>query len=200
MKRFAVVLACVGVLAGPFGAPAGEVDGVLSAVSFQDFPGGGPIMVRALDDSDHNMALQREFERVLEDHGYTVTPNARLVLSFETRKTIGTWSQEGQRTIVELQDSLDESGAAGPQVMVNIYNSRRGGVLNRGRGTTSIGAPSEYRLDATIDDRDNGRRLWQGWMTTAIGRLHVQEKALAMVPAMVGSLGRTVKAKSMALR
>ena len=64
---------------------------------------------------------------------------------------------------------------------------------------TNVGAPGQYRLDATIDDRRSGERLWQGWTTAPLIRSDGQTLSMSMVPVMVESVGSTVKRKPFVL-
>ncbi|MEE8394356.1 MAG: hypothetical protein V3R66_08425 [Rhodospirillales bacterium] len=197
MRRLFTVLGCLFILYGALaygaaGAESGD-QGLMNAVSYMPLSRGSPIAVRPLDDSDQNMILQQEFERALSDRGYTVSRDAQLVLTFETRDVVGAWSGTGPRTMLELQNNEDRVGSQTPKVMLNIYNSTRGGVLNKGQSGTRIVTPSQYRIDATIDDRSNGKRLWQAWAVADLGHRDSISLTKAMIPVMVGNLGLTVK-------
>ncbi len=170
--------------------------GVLNAVSYLPMPGGASIAVRPLDDTDDNLILQHEFERRLRAQGYTVSPDAVLVLTFETRDVIGAWSDSGQRRVIELKQSRAASGIQDPQVHLNLYDSNRGGVFNEGRGRTAITTPGRYRLDASIDNRTNGQRLWQGWSVAELGAFDSLNLTRTMVPVIVGGIGQTLKRQS----
>lgn len=199
MSRLGFLLACASLLFilpadMPNRAAAQSVgQGTLNAVSYFPLPGGTSIAVRPLDDTDDNLILQDEFERRLRAQGYTVSADAPLVLTFETRDEIGAWSDSGQRRPLELKQSQAASGIQDPRVQLNLYDSKRGGVFNEGRGRTAITTPGRYRLDASIDDRSNGQRLWQGWSVAELGAFDSLQLTRAMVPAIVGSIGQTLK-------
>ena len=174
--------------------PAAAQQGLLNSVAYGKIAPGTPIAVRPLDNSDQNLVLQEHFERQLRAKGYAVSDDANLVLSFETRDVVGAWSDGGVRTLIELKNNRHRTGQDPPQVNLNIYHSSRGGLLNKGRGGgTSIVTPSQYRLDAVIDDRSNGERVWQAWATADIRGAGTGALSQAMVPALVDSLGSTVK-------
>lgn len=206
MRLLGVLLACLGVLAlDPAAAQdtgdAGPGRGLLNAVTFKPLAAGSAIAVRPLDDSDDNLVLQREFERELRAMGYTVSANAALILSFDTRGTVGAWVSRERRTVLELEGHGGQEGGENAKLRLNLYNSSRGGVFNRGEGaTTMIVTPSKYRLDATIDNRDDGKRLWQAWATAALGQSDGLSLTRAMVPVMVESLGHTVKRQPFDIR
>jgi len=165
--------------------------GVLNAVAYQPLPTGTAIAVRPLDNSDINLALQKMFENALRDKGYTVTKDATLVFSFDTGGEIGAWSDAGRRSIIELQARGGRDGTEDAHAIVNIFNSTRGGLLNEGRGGTSITTPSQVRVDATVEDRSNGQRLWHGWTIANLGYGDREALTRAMVPALADSLGRS---------
>ncbi len=215
MRLLGIVLACLGVLivqygtlqdahaqgAGAPGAGQGSVgNGVLNAVAYRPLPSGASIAVRPLDNSDENQILQQVFERALRAQGYTISEDAVLVLTFETRGQVGAWSDGGRRQLLQLQNSQGVGGLDSPKVRLNLYDSRRGAVFNEGRTGTQITTPSTYRLDASIDDRTSGRRLWQAWTTAPVGQSDGFTLTKAMVPVMVGGIGHTVKRQSFALR
>ncbi len=215
MRLSGFVLACLGMVVVALGTGkdahaqgAGDPgayrrsagDGVLNAVAYRPLPPGSSIAVRPLDNSDENQVLQQVFERELRAGGYTVSKDANLVLTFETRGQVGAWSDGGRRQLLQLQQSQGVGGLDSPKVRLNLYDSRRGAVFNEGRTGTQITTPSTYRLDATIDDRTDGKRLWQAWTTAAVGGSDGFTLTKAMVPVMVAGIGLTVKRQTFTLR
>lgn len=198
MKRFAFLAA---LLLSWVTAPAVHAEGLLNAVSFQPLPKGAALFVRPLDNSDQNIALQAEFERELKQKGYTVSKDASLIFSFETRDAAGSWTGGGPNPFVRLSNNHDQSGVNAPQVRFNLFNSSRGGILNPARkNRTRTVTPSRFRIDVTIDDKTNGKRLWQGWSTADIHLGTTRAMSRSMIPAIVDGLGKTIKKKSFPLQ
>jgi hypothetical protein len=166
--------------------------GVVNAVAYQPMPTGAAIMVRPLDNSDINLTLVKIFETALREKGFTIAKDAALILSFDTGGEIGAWSDAGRRSIVELQARGGREGTEDAYAIVNIFNSSRGGLLNEGHGGTSITTPSQIRVDATVEDRSNGRRLWHGWTIANLAYGDREALTRAMVPILTGNLGQTV--------
>jgi hypothetical protein len=182
-------------------ATAGYADGLLSAVSFRPLSQGSVILVRPLDNSDHNMALKKDFERALRRKGYTVSEDATLILSFETLDSGGSWTGGGPNRFVELSNNHDQSGISTPRVRFNLFDSTRGGILNsKRRDKTRTVTPSRFRIDVTVDDKTNGKRLWQGWGSADIGLGNNRDMTRALIPIMVEDLGKTVQQKSFPLQ
>lgn len=182
-------------------ATAAYGDGLMNAVSYQPLPAGSSIFVRPLDNSDHNLVLKADFERALKQKGYTVSKDATLILTFETRDAAGSWTGGGNNRLVELTNNHDQSGVDAPRVHLNLFNSARGGLLNpeRSRPTRMV-TPSRFRIDATIDDATDGKRLWQGWSTTDIGAGDSRALTRAMIPILVEGLGKTIRQQTFELQ
>ncbi|MCB2102584.1 MAG: hypothetical protein KDE22_17030 [Rhodobacterales bacterium] len=178
-------------------APAG--DATVNALAMRPLPQGATLVVRPLDDSDASKEIQVLFERALRDRGYPLAADGRLILTFETRDRIGTWSSGNRRTLVEAHSRGGRTGGEDAQVRLNIYDSDTGGVLARERQETARSQPSEYRMDVTIDDRQEKRRLWQGYATADLDRGDGRSLTKAIVPVLVDSLGQTVRSRKVPL-
>ncbi len=167
---------------------------MLNAVSYEPIPSGQSVMVEIFDDSDDNKRLKKQFEDQLKSQGYTIADDARLILSFETRDTSGTWTGGGPNRLVEIGNAGNHTGTDAPDVRVNIFDNQRGGLLNPkpNKGVTHV-APSQYRIVASIEDRTNGKRLWQGWGIANIGSADDPAIQNAMVRPIVEHIGQTVR-------
>ncbi len=177
-----------------------KAEGMISAVSFLPVPAGSEIFVRPLDNSDSNLVLQKDFERALKSKGYTIGKDATLILTFETRDDSGAWVGGGENRFVELSNNSDQSGVNAPRVHLNLFNSRRGGLLNPDRkDVTRTVTPSSFRIDVTIDDKSNGKRMWQGWGSASIRVSGNRETSRKMVPVLVDGLGQTIRRKTFSL-
>jgi len=178
--------------------PPARAQGVeLNAVSYADIPRGEAITVETFDDAKEIVKLKKLFEEELRAEGYTVSDNARLILSFEARDESGKWTGGGPNRLIELRNSQNHTGDNAPDVRVSIFDSQRGGLLNpkRDKGITQV-APSEFRIDASIEDRSNGKRLWQGWSVTT-DSIGAEDSARhrSMVKPIVENIGKTVRSE-----
>jgi hypothetical protein len=177
-------------------------EGLLNAVSYKPIPAGATLSVRALDNSDSNLAVQEDFERELRGLGFSIGSNAGLVLSFETRDVVGAYSEGVARHVMEFSGGGGRGGGEDARARVNMFDSASGGVLNRGRdtGDTTIITPTQYRIDATVEDRTSGRRLWQAWAVADLEQSDGRTLTRAMVPAIANALGDTVRQQPFAVR
>ena len=200
MRRLGPLLLIVGLLILPQESLRAE-EGLINAVSYRALPRGGSIRVRPLDNSNENLILQEQFEDELRRRGYAVAAEADLILSFEVRDVAGAWRAGDRRSVIEFEGS-GGGGGENARARLNIFDSRRGGLLNQGneRGATQIAAPSQFRMDATIDDRRDGKRLWQAWAVASQRQTEGSDLTRAMVQAVVEHLGTTIKRQPFALR
>lgn len=194
MGRFGFLLVSVSamlvILAGSFTVRAQEAtSGVLNAMSFHPLPGGQPVLVRPLNDSPENLSIKTQLEQALAAAGFAVAKEGSVVvLSFETRRELGGGPTPRRQVTTRFVERHEESDIGDRRYKPQIGKSSP-------QGPTSISA-SRFRLDATLDDRQSGKRLWQGW---AIARMQGDEtNALtkAMTSELVDSLGKTVREKT----
>ena len=173
-------------------------DGSVYAISYKPLPADSTIAVRPWDDSRENLELAEEFKRVLGSLGYKVADNAALVLSFETRDILGSWSAGERRSILEIEGHGGRRGGEDASVRLNLYESSRGGMFNEGRAPAAV-VPSKYQLEVTLD-RKAGGRLWQGHASAALQRLSGFELVKSMIPVVAEHLGKTVRRKTFTLK
>lgn len=176
---------------------AAQQQGTVNAVSFEKVPAGSAIDVDPLDDSQESLALLREFERLLAARGYQIEEGAPLVLTFELRDLEGSWTGGGTNSWLEFRNTDDHTGTDAPEVRLNLFKSDKGGLINRlgnerPEGTRQV-ASSEMRLDATLDDRSNGKRLWQGWSVIDVGAADDLDRHRRMVPPLIDHFDETVR-------
>ena len=203
MKRLttpvALLLSLVFTLATTTAFAQSSNEGLLNAVSFKDVPKNAPLSVRPLDNSDLNMALKDEFERILRAKGYSVSDKAAYVMSFETHDEIGAYSTRDKRAVLELQARGGREGGEDAKMRFNLFDSNSGGVFNRGKGETTVSSPSQYRIDVSIDEAATGKRHWQAWAVANLLRPDSLALTRSMIPAFVDNMGQTVKSKNFEL-
>jgi len=185
---------------GMFGlSPANAGDGVVNGVKYRPLPASPSLRVDPLDNSADNMVLKAEFEHLLRSDGFNVSDTATLVFSFEVRDEIGSWGEGDNRTVLELTSRGGKSGGENAKAKLNLFNSSDGALLNPGRGKSSLNMPTRYKIEATLDDRSNGKRLWQGWVTGDLGMTDTLTLKKNMVPYLSQVVGKTVTSKTIIL-
>ena len=199
MRNFTSVLGVLSLFFSGAVWAQSEGDGILNAVSYRPLKAGVKIAVEPYDNSASNLKLKGRFEAELRKAGYKISDSANIIMSFETRDEAGAWVQPGKRTYIELHNNPERRGVEPPKVLLNLYNSDRGGVLNTGRGTRQV-TPRKYRLDTTIDNKTNGRRMWHAWTITNVGAADSSTLAASMIPMMVKNLGQTVRSQAFEIK
>ena len=195
-KAFSATVLVVGLLASSLAAAA---DGMVNSISFTALPSPVSSEVRAFDDSDADLALKTEFEAALTSAGYTVRDGGKLVFSFETRDEIGAWSTTDRRHILSFESRGGQGGNENNKARINVYDSQSGGLINKGSGGTSIATPSSYRIEAFLEDRASGKTLWQAWAIADLRQPDGASLTRKMVPAIIQSVGKTVRQKTFSL-
>jgi hypothetical protein len=199
MRYFTVVLGVIGLFFSSAAWAQSKGEGVLNAVSYRPLQAGIKIAVEPYDNSAANIKLKGHFEEALRKAGYEISDSANIIMSFESRDEAGAWVQPGKRTYIELHNNPERRGVEPPKVLLNLYNSDRGGVLNSGRGNREV-TPRKYRLDTTIDNKSNGRRMWHAWTITNVGASDSSALAASMIPMLVKNLGQTVRGQAFEIK
>lgn len=169
-------------------------DGVLFSVSYQNIPARAEIAVKAWDNSDENVELISTIENALRQSGFQVSDKADLILSFERRDVLGSWSTGGRRSIIELDGGGGRTGGENARLRLNLYSSDRGGVLNKGEDPKAV-VPSKYLIEMTVDNK-TGVRYWQGEATADLLRSDGFALTKSLIPVLVGKVGQTVRRES----
>lgn len=180
-------------LAGSLAWAESTGQGTLNAVAFEPMPADAVLEVRVLDNSDENLAIERQMEAALAGRGFRMgTDDASLVLTIDTGERVGAWSTDSSTDRVP---TMDDRGRLFPQGELDVTRQVR---LPLPR--TTIVTPPQYRIGITIDDRGSGGRVWQGWTIADLSQGQPAELASAMVPKLVESFGRTVREERFPLR
>jgi hypothetical protein len=200
MRRFSILSSSVvslGLLVQSVGPSfaQGYGEGLLNAIAYKPLPQGSAFSVQPLDNSDQNMRLKKEFEQILTRKGFSVSADAPLVITFETRDELGAYKTRDRRAILELDAHGGREGGEDARMRFNLYDSNSGGIFNQGKGETSVMTPSQYRLEVSIDNRENGKRHWQAWSVANLGKSDGATLIQAMIPEMVGNMGKTVTSR-----
>jgi hypothetical protein len=166
----------------------GPLPGRTHAATYAPLPSDLPISVRPWDNNAANQRLKSKFTEALSQRGVKLAEaGAPLILNFETEvESIAV--PDGGPTLGQFQARNHES-----RVRLNFWSSTQDSVMT-GRRSGEISSSSvRYVLRATLDDRRNGQRLWQGQTSYDATSGDETTTFTLMVPVLVESLGQSVR-------
>ncbi len=201
LLAFTPLLMVAGLLiaAGVASAQSGE-QGLLNAIKYRPIPTGAVIEVQSLDNSDENLELVAILEDALRTQGHMVSDHGVLVMTIETRDEIGAWSTSGSDSVIAFQTQQGSGGTDDIDLRVNLFDSETGGLLSNSQSNpTTIVTPSRYVIDVTVDSREDGKRLWQGWITADLSHAGNQSLKHRMIPALANAYGMTIDRQTVTL-
>lgn len=185
-RAFFIPLAAAVMMSSPTLAEEPPLNGQISAVSFHALGKKSAVVVKLYDDSEASVALKSSFEAALKAQGYQVVDNARYALSFDIENNVsGTPTADPGR----LQLTGQSGGYSGPEeytARMELYSSER---ADRG----SAHAAGFMRMDVSITDRSNGRRVWQGWADSNSTGQNPEDVSARLVYPLVQSIGETIR-------
>ncbi len=204
MRRFSILsglAVCLGLILSSAGTSLaqGYGEALMNAFSYRPLPQTTSFRVQPLDNSDQNLILKEEFERILRSKGFSISDDALLVITFETRDEMGAYKTRNKRAVLELDAHGGREGGEDARMRFNLFDSNSGGVFNRGKGETSVMTPSQYRLDVSIDNRTNGKRHWSAWAVADLSHTDGTSLVRGMIPEMIGNIGKTIKSHTFSL-
>ena len=174
-------------------------DGMLSSVSFSEIPSDANMVVEVFDDSDESIDLLETLTSALNSAGYVTSNNGAYLLIFEVHDEIGAYPHD-QRHILSLETRGGRAGGGqDSRAQINVFDSNTGGLLGQVSRSKTIGQPSIYRINVSIENRTSGRTLWQGWASAELHNTVNTELIKRMVPKIVGAIGETVRQETFPL-
>ena len=180
--------------------PVSANEGTISAMLYSPIPNERTISIEILDISDENVLIKQKFEEIFANRGEKIIKNGNLILTIQRAGTIGSWTDGNFNPVIQLRNGEDHTGTEPPEVRVTLFDSVRGGLFNKGKspGIMQVAA-SRYQLNISLNHRENGRRLWQGWASANIGKNDNEELLFSMIPVLIDSVGKTVNSQNFSI-
>ena len=178
----AVLLLPVPVLAQAGGAP-----GVMTSVAYGTVTPGLSIAVAPIDDVDLNLRIKELFEQELTATSRTISEQAVIELTFETRVIQGRFG-EGLPDLARLQAGTD----VGVDFQMNVWSSTQDSLLGGRQPKEKVRQANVFHINAVLRDQRSGEVLWQG---DAFSEMVIPDElriARSMVRPLITNLGRTV--------
>ena len=177
--------------------PVTAAEGTINAMLYSPIPDGELISIQILDNSDENMYIKRKFEQGFREQGKKVGKDGRLLITIERRGTLGTWRGVTPNRLIQLRNAEDHTGVDTPDIRFSLFDSSLGGFFNKNISSrvTQVAA-SQYQINISLDDRANGRCLWQGWATIEVGKSDDRKLLYSMIPRLIENIGKTVRSQT----
>lgn len=175
-----LLLTAAGALS-PAGAETYDVQ--MTAVAYRAIPAGATFRLQAETGSELDDRALRAAADALRAAGRTIGPEATLVMTIETARSVG---EPVQPSFGELSATQREA-----EVLFNVWSTEQDSLLRR----QAAGLPGQavYRIDITVYDSDGGQYLWRGSAATLAGPAGAYAATRPMVDRLLGALGQTVR-------
>ncbi|MEQ8665859.1 MAG: hypothetical protein RIC16_09045 [Rhodospirillales bacterium] len=198
--KLAVLAVMIGLFVPASSSPASAQEtGKLSAVSYMPIEQGEAFEVRALDNSAQNLELVSQMQQALRLRGRGVKDGSRLILTLEPRDVVGSGTSS-QRHIMSFTGESSTGHEDSTELRFNIFDSQKGGILNEGDQPGGGVQPSQYVLLVRVEDRSNGRQLWEGWASAPLLQGDGSRLLGSMVPHLADAIGTTVSEEPITIR
>jgi hypothetical protein len=169
--------------------------GRVTGRAFHPLPQRAMIEVSPLDDRDENLRIAAALREALLRGGYALgdasTP-LRLSFDSEVRPLSGPVRAPGTPAPTGSDDVVPGDRGTSPIPERRIQR----GSDNVPRGKTPL---LRYVLNATIDDRTTGKRMWQGNVRYDDAESDRTQMLMRLVPPLMTAFGQTQKGRSFAL-
>lgn len=204
LARFALLLTFL--LAPPTAAaqPADRPPGHLATRVFAAAPTPLTLAIEPGENSDENMALAARIAQEAPARKIAVQPQAQLALRFDTE--VRTNVRAARQTFSREGGGLSDPDIAAPSPpdsrdqVANVASSCGAGVVGAAPPRqTEYGRCLRYVINATLDDRASGRRLWQGHVSYDDAVPDRTAMFVALAPILVEHIGRSVPVRAFRL-
>lgn len=202
------LLLILGLVAAPLAGAAAQtgerLPGHVSARVFAAAPAPLAFAIEPGDNTDENIALAESLGREAAARGIVINPTGgTLVLRFDTevRTSAQTPRQSFSREGPRLDpDSPTPAPPGARDEVANVLSSRGNAVIGgRRSGGPDYARLLRYVINATLDDRTSGRRLWQGHVSYDSAAPDRTAMFVALAPILAEQVGKSVQEKSFQL-
>jgi hypothetical protein len=201
-NRILPVLLLVATL-GPVSAQqADRSPGHVAARAFATAPAPLAFAVEPDDNSTENMALAERIAKEAGARGMTIQRGGPLVLRLDTevrtnvRAPRQTFSREGGG-LTDIEGVPPPPDTRGE--VANLVSSCGAGAIGARPAQTDYTRCLRYVVNATLEDRGSGRRLWQGHVSYDSNAPDRTAMFVALAPALVEQIGKSVQQRAFRL-
>jgi len=189
-----VALFALLVVSSPLAADSDGPDGVLRSVACGKIGTALRFEVALQDDGPSYARLGRRLAAELERRQAELSVEApfRLSLSMDT---VHAFARHRRPDLGRFSHDTDR----GTQVQLNLWSNQHDSVLGGRREETVGRSVDELRVEIAINDKSNGRCVWQGEAAVDLDGRDAEQVALTLIPLLVAHIGETVQAEPITL-
>lgn len=148
------------------------------------------------DDTQDNVQLANALGRMLRDGGVGIDKAAPVKLALET-EVVREAERRRPRDLGEFRRSTSNDPSLVDQnrtdMRLNLWSSRQDSVLTGRQEEVLSEGVDELRLAIKMNDKSNGRCLWQGEIVYPLRGGDPWRTAALLLPSMTGAFGRTIR-------
>jgi hypothetical protein len=151
--------------------------------------------VQMLDNAERYVRFRKQFVEALRARGGAAVEGAETILTLDVR-TEREFQRRSGGELLELragQENKDIGAEGDVFFRGNIWSSTSDSVLGgrkRDLGRLSL---NQLQVTATVNDRANGRCLWQGEILHNLQGEDPDAAAARILPILAGAIGKTVR-------
>jgi hypothetical protein len=195
-RRVIFTLAFIAAL--PAHAQDDPADGRFVAFACGVLPAPLAVEVVLPDDTKDHLKLRDALDRHLRDGGVSVAQSAPVKLMLET-EIVREAERRRPRDLGEFRRRTSNDPSLVDQnqtdVRVNVWSSRQDSVLTGRQEEILTDSVDELHLAIKMNDKSNGRCLWQGEIIYALKGGDPWRTAERLLPAMTAAFGRTMRSE-----
>ncbi len=195
-RRLASALVLALIAAFPAYAENEEAGGRFVAFACGTLPSPLAVEIVVPDDSKDSMKLAQSLDRVLRERGVGVAKAAPVKLTLET-EFVREAERRRPRDLGEFRRSMSNDPSLLDQnrtdVRVNVWSTRQDSVLTGRQEEVLIEGVDELHLAIKMNDKSNGRCLWQGEIVQSLKGNDPWRAAEQLLPTMAEGFGRTMR-------
>ncbi|NQU71830.1 MAG: hypothetical protein HQ514_14850 [Rhodospirillales bacterium] len=170
--------------------------GWLTAFACGKLPTPLTVEVDAQDDNQQSRQLKKSLIKALTDRKARITANAPLIVSLHV-ETVREGAQYKGRDLGEF--SRGNRSDERTKFRMNLWSNRKDSVIGGRKDTLLSQGLNELHVAIEIHDKSNGQCVWQGQAKLDLDGRDEFSTTRQIIPLLVTTLGKTVRAEPLKL-
>jgi hypothetical protein len=179
------------VASAPLAAEPSGPNGTLRSIACGKLDGRHHFELMLQDDSPTYIRVGRTLAAELQSKRAEVSSAAPLRLSLSI-DTVHTSPRHRRPDLGRFSHDTDR----GTRVQLNVWSNQHDSLIGGRRETVPRQATDEIRVEIAINDKANGRCVWQGEAVVDLDGRDADEVAATVIPLLVAHIGETVRGEA----